>query len=172
MAGRPTDYKDEYCEQVERLCKLGVTDKEIADYFDVDVSTVNDWKLKHPEFSESIKAGKIEADAKVAAALHKKACGFENDEVKIFQYEGAPLVVPYKAYYPPDTAAINIWLKNRRGRVTKGAQRWADKVETGFTDSEGNDLPVQIIQLPDNGRNQKDNQAAAGVPDENPEQSG
>ncbi len=31
---------------------------------------------------------------------------------------------------------------------------WKDKVETGFTDGQGNDVsPVQIIQLPDNKRN-------------------
>lgn len=30
---------------------------------------------------------------------------------------------------------------------------WRDKVETGFTDTHGNDAPVQIIQLPANNRN-------------------
>lgn len=29
---------------------------------------------------------------------------------------------------------------------------WKDKVETGMTDSAGNDVPVTIFQLPDNGR--------------------
>ena len=29
---------------------------------------------------------------------------------------------------------------------------WRDKVETGFTDTDGKDRPVQIIQLPHNGR--------------------
>lgn len=33
---------------------------------------------------------------------------------------------------------------------------WKDKVETGFTDSEGNDLPIQVIQLPHNGRGPAD----------------
>jgi hypothetical protein len=45
---------------------------------------------------------------------------------------------------------------------------WRDKVETGFTDNDGNDVPVTIFQLPDNGRSQtKDNQAAGRVSDEN-----
>lgn len=30
---------------------------------------------------------------------------------------------------------------------------WKDKTETGFTDSSGNDRSVEIIRLPDNGRN-------------------
>jgi hypothetical protein len=44
---------------------------------------------------------------------------------------------------------------------------WRDKVETGFTDNEGNDVPVTVFQIPDNGRNQTtDNKAATGIPDE------
>jgi hypothetical protein len=173
MAGRPTDYREEYNLQVEKLCKLGATDAEIANFFEVDEATINRWKIVHTEFCESIKRGKILADAEVADSLYKKAIGFTNEEVKIFQSDGKPLIVPFTAYYPPDTAAINIWLKNRRGRVGKGAQRWADKVETGFTDNDGNDVPVTIFQLPNNGRSQtEDNTATGRVSDENPGQSG
>ena len=48
---------------------------------------------------------------------------------------------------------------------------WRDKVETGFTDGEGNDVPVQIFQLPDNGRpyQTKDNPTATGLSNEVPE---
>jgi hypothetical protein len=189
--GRPTDYKDEYCEQVEKLCKLGATDSEIADFFEVVESTVNLWKLEHPEFSESIKRGKILADADVAQALHKRALGYQYREVTFEKIgakeettevgeEGMETIESdqYKKKVvikevPGDVAAQNIWLKNRRGRVIKGAQRWADKVETGFTDNDGNDVPVTVFQIPDNGRSTaKDNQATTGVSDENPGQSG
>lgn len=171
MAGRPTDYRPEYCEQVEKLCKLGATDKEIADFFDVAESTINLWKIDHPEFSESIKNGKIKADAEVANALHKRALGYKYDEVTYEKIgpgedqmevgeEGIEAVKQdqYKKKVvtkeiPPDVAAQNIWLKNRRGRVSEGAQKWADKQEHGFTDGEGNDVaPVQIFTLPDNKR--------------------
>ena len=65
MAGRPTDYKPEYIDQAFRLCLLGATDKEMANFWGVEESTINNWKLAHPEFLESIKAGKIDADTKV-----------------------------------------------------------------------------------------------------------
>lgn len=192
MAGRPTEYKPEYCEQVTKLCKLGATDKEIADFFEVEESTINNWKIAHPEFLESIKKGKIIADAEVAHSLHKRAIGYKYDEVtyeKLAEAEsgmkvdnGGDIEDTKKEVYkrkvvtkevPPDVAAQNIWLKNRRGRVDKGAQRWADKVETGFTDNEGNDVPVTIFQLPDNGRSKTtDNQAAGRVSDEDPGQPG
>ena len=36
MAGRPTEYKEEYNEQVYKLCLLGAKDKELADFFNVE----------------------------------------------------------------------------------------------------------------------------------------
>lgn len=171
--GRPTDYRDEYCEQVEKLCKLGATDEEIADFFEVVESTVNLWKLEHPEFSESIKRGKTLADANVADRLYKRATGYTHDAVKIYPVGGGkddkgnekPLMVPYTEHYPPDTAAAIFWLKNRQKK------KWRDKVETGFTDGDGNDVPVQIFQLPDNGRpyQTKDNPPTGGLSNEVPE---
>lgn len=38
MAGRPTKYKKEYDDQAFKLCLLGATDKEIADFFEVNRS--------------------------------------------------------------------------------------------------------------------------------------
>lgn len=172
---RPTDYKEEYCEQAEKLCKLGATDAELADFFEVVESTLNLWKLEHPEFSESIKRGKTLADANVAERLYQRAMGYSHDAVKIFPDGGGkgedgqkqPLVVPYTEHYPPDTAAAIFWLKNRQRK------KWRDKIETGFTDNEGNDMPVTVFQLPDNGRNKAaDNTATTGVPDEDPGQPG
>jgi len=56
--GRPTDYKVEYNEQVYKLCLLGATDVELANFFNVNEDTIYEWKKKYTEFSESIKKGK------------------------------------------------------------------------------------------------------------------
>ena len=139
-AGRPTLYQDEFCEQVEKLCKLGATDKEIADFFDVAESTINNWKLEYPEFLESIKKGKLLADANVAERLFQRAMGFEHDseEIKVVsdgQGLGSSIErVPIRKIYPPDTTAAIFWLKNRQ------KEHWRDKIETGLTDKEGNDV--------------------------------
>lgn len=147
-AGRPTLYKEEYNDQVFKLCLLGATDKEIANFFDVSESTLNLWKKEHPEFSESIKRGKIQADADIAESLYNKAKGYTREEVKIFQYEGEPVIVPYQAYYAPDTAAINIWLKNRRGKVKDDeGQRWADKQEIDHTTKGESFKPLDTSKL-------------------------
>ena len=39
-AGRPTLYREEYTEQALKLCRLGATDRELADFFDVHVDTI------------------------------------------------------------------------------------------------------------------------------------
>lgn len=155
MAGRPIIYKKEYNEQVEKLCKLGATDKEIADFFEIAESTLNEWKLKYSEFSESIKNGKIKADAEVAHSLFKRATGYQyreityekigpkEDTVEVGEEGMEEMEVDlYKKKVvikeiPPDVAAQNIWLKNRRGRVTSDAQRWADKQEVDLRTPEG-----------------------------------
>lgn len=140
--GRPTDYREEYCEQVEKLCKLGLIDKEIADFFDVDESTINNWKIAHPKFFESIKKGKTLADANVADRLYQRAMGYTHDAVKIFPSGGeaedregnkvkGPLIVPYQEHYPPDTVAAIFWLKNRQ------KDKWRDKQEVDVRTPEG-----------------------------------
>jgi DNA-binding XRE family transcriptional regulator len=156
MAGRPTEYKEEYNEQVVKLCRLGATDKEIADFFDVTEQTINNWKSEHPLFFESIKKGKVLADAEVADKLFKRATGYSHDAVKIFPDGGkdekgnkAPLIVPYVEHYPPDTVAAIFWLKNRRGKVKPNeGHRWADKQE--ITGEDGLPLtgPAVILQMP------------------------
>ena len=66
--GRPTDYRPEFPEQAEKLCQLGATDIEIADFFEVDVRSIYRWKHAHPNFSDALKAGKEAADERVKRA--------------------------------------------------------------------------------------------------------
>lgn len=151
--GRPPVYNPLYAEKAYSLALLGATDKEMANIFGVQESTLNKWKKKYPELVESLSRGRDAADANVANRLYQRAMGFEHDdeEIKVVSLgsgEGSEVErVQVRKIYPPDTAAAIFWLKNRqRGK-------WRDKVEQGFTDGEGNDVnPVTIFKLPDNGR--------------------
>lgn len=114
-AGRPSVYDPKkYPNQARKLSLLGWTDKKIADFFEVDISTLYKWKLDFPEFSEAIKGGKEMADGEVVESLYNKAIGYDQEDVKIFQYEGCPIVVPYVRRYQPDTTAAIFWLTNRQ----------------------------------------------------------
>jgi len=138
--GRPTKYKPEYAEQVFKLCLLGATDAEIADFFEVAESTVYLWKLEYPEFSEAIKNGKLKADADVANSLYKRAKGYKQQTVKVFQYQGDPVIVPVVEHIAPDTGAAMAWLKNRQ------PSKWRDKQDIDMTIK---DMPEIIIKRSD-----------------------
>jgi len=114
MAGRPTKYKPEYAEQTAKLCALGATDAQLADFFEVSISTINLWKVKHPEFSESVSVPKEIADSRVEQSLYRRAMGYEHDEVDIRVVGGEIVETPIRKYYPPDSTAMIFWLKNRK----------------------------------------------------------
>src|SRR5690606_26574133 len=103
--------------------KLRTTDQELADFFEVDVSTINNWKIDFPQFFESIKKGKILADSNVAERLYQRALGFEHDSEEIKVTDGQVVRVPIRKIYPPDPTAAIFWLKNRRPK------EWRDKQE-------------------------------------------
>lgn len=120
--GRPTRYKSEYAEQARKLCLLGAIDKEIADFFGVSVATLNTWKTAHPEFLESLKAGKQIADANVAQSLYNRALGYTTKETKIASFEGRITdTLDVDKHYPPDPTSAIFWLKNRQPAL------WRDK---------------------------------------------
>lgn len=125
--GRPTLYRDAYPEQARKLCLLGATDAELADFFEVSESTLNEWKLAHPEFPESIKQGKRQADASVADRLFQRAMGFEHAEVDIRVIDHQIIKTPITKIYAPDTTAAIFWLKNRQPK------QWRDKQELEHT---------------------------------------
>lgn len=105
--GRPTKYDPAYCKQVRKLCLLGLIDRELAEFFEVSESTLNVWKIDHPEFARAIKAGKLMPDAEVARAAYISCVRDRNPQ------------------------SIKFWLTNRR-RVS-----WRDRQEhhvTGMTE--------------------------------------
>lgn len=121
--GRPSSYNPAFVRQAQQLCRLGATDQEIADFFEVHVSTIYRWKAEHSDFCEALKSGKESADDRVERSLFHKAVGYSFDAVKIMSYEGAVIEAPYREHVPPDTTAAIFWLKNRR------PEAWRDRKE-------------------------------------------
>ena len=91
---RPTSFRPEFVEQAEKLCRLGAIDTEMADFFDVAESTLYLWKTTHPEFSEAIKRGKLEADANMADRLYQRAMGYAHAETHVSNYRRAITLTP------------------------------------------------------------------------------
>ena len=47
-------------------------------------------------------------------ALYRRAVGYTHEAVKVFQFQGAEVIVPYTEIVQPDVTACIFWLKNRR----------------------------------------------------------
>ena len=133
--GRPSVYKPEFAEQARKLCLLGATDMEIAEFFGVDCRTINRWKLQYDNFCQSLRAGKEQADDRVERSLFERATGYRHDEVDIRVIEGQVIQTPIVKHYPPDTTAAIFWLKNRR------KDEWRDTRQQELTGAAGG--PIQ-----------------------------
>ena len=123
--GRPSQYREEFNEQARKLCMLGATDKQLADFFGVSEQTVNTWKTVYPAFLESLKAGKMLADAEVAHSLYQRAVGYSHPQDDIKVVEGEIVITPTTKHYPPDATSMIFWLKNRQ------PERWRAQPEDG-----------------------------------------
>lgn len=148
--GRPSLYKQEYNDQAYKLCLLGATDKELADFFEVCEDTINNWKKEHNEFFVSIRNGKKIADMDVAASLYQNTQDrtvleqqafktknvLYNEEGKRIEVEKIEIVEVEKVI-PADFRSQQFWLKNRR------SLDWRDKQEVDHT-SKGQPIIVNL----------------------------
>lgn len=134
--GRPATYKAEFVDQAKKLCELGATDMELAEFFNVSDRTIYRWQNQFADFCQALKAGKEAADDRVERSLYHKAVGYSFDSERIVtltEKDGETSTqtvvrVPVVEHIPPsDTAAI-FWLKNRRRKD------WQERVESGAGD--------------------------------------
>lgn len=149
--GRPSKYQPAFDKQAEKLCRLGATDRDIADFFEVSETTLNNWKLRYPSFLESLKRSKDEADALVEQSLFRRATGYTHPAVKFFQAGGEILQKAYVEHYPPDATSMIFWLKNRQ------PDKWRDKRDGG-DDGDGDPAPVSVTVNVVDGRKDADPQ--------------
>ncbi len=106
----------------------GLTDEQIAVNMGICRDTLNEWKKKYSDISDTLKRGKEVVDIQVENALLKRALGYSYKEItreaqlnsRTGQYE---LVVTKEVTKEvvPDTTAQIFWLKNRK------PDEWRDK---------------------------------------------
>jgi len=159
--GRPSKYDSLDLDKVSILAKKGWIDVDMAAFFEVDVATWYRWKVKHPEFCDTLKDWKQEADERVERSLYERATGYSCPEAKIFNHNGEAMTVDTVKHYPPDTTAAIFWLKNRDKENWRDVQ---DRNHTGTIGLEAYELTptersARIAALLNQGRNRRDGEA-------------
>lgn len=123
LGGRPSKWQERFVDDAKRLVDLGATDDEIAKFLRVQRRTLQRWKHEYPEFCRVFTTGGDAADNRVERSLYKRAIGYKQRAVKIFQHEGAPVIVPYVEVIPPDVGAAKHWLACRKRK------EWGERVQ-------------------------------------------
>ena len=123
---------------LEGWARDGLTDEQISrEKMHISRSTLNEWKKKYPDISDTLKKGKEIVDREVENALLRKAKGYTVEVKKTFKVR----IVDYdkktgkkirereelqtgidEVHIPADTTAQIFWLKNRK------PEAWRDKV--------------------------------------------
>ncbi len=115
-------FKENYVEQARKLCTLGAIDEDLAEFFNVTVRTIYNWKNDYPDFADTLRESKLALDTKVVRSLFERATGYTHTDYKFATHGGKITDVrEYQKHYPPETAAIIFWLKNRQPNL------WRDK---------------------------------------------
>lgn len=126
--------------KIEGWARDGLTDEQIAHNMDISRSTLNDWKKKYSDISDTLKRGKEVVDRQVENALLKRALGYEFDEVtKELTETGLIVTKKVTKQQAPDTTAAIFWLKNRK------PNEWRDKRETQISGDIGVRNPMQNL---------------------------
>lgn len=134
--------KYEYWLTEEGLIKLegwardGLTEEQIANNIGVCRDTLNEWKKKYSDISDTLKRGKEIVDYEVENALLKKALGYKTTEMRMTK-EGA--LVEVEKEVPGDVTAQIFWLKNRK------PDKWKDKRDQDEGNKESNELLERLV---------------------------
>jgi hypothetical protein len=134
--GRKPKYRKEFAAIAKAMCKLGATDYDLAQEFEVATSTIWRWCSKYLEFCSAIKVEKAAYDDRVERSLAQRALGYSYHAEKPFQYQGEVMKVQYVEHVPPDVAAAKFWLLNRR------RAQWSDTSRHELTGANGGEIKI------------------------------
>ena len=144
--GRPSSFKEEYCEIARKLKLLGADEVRIARILGVSDKTIANWKNQFPQFLQALKDGSDGADFNVANALYEKAIGYEQTITKTDK-DGEEYTETIKN--PPDTTAAIFWLKNRQKDQWRDVRHNEHKLTTEISEQERIERLSKVLGLED-----------------------
>jgi hypothetical protein len=85
MAGRKNKYESHvkpYLDKIPRWRRDGMTEKQICEKLDITEESLNQYKKRYTELTESLKTGKAELVESLKDSLYRRAMGYEYEETK------------------------------------------------------------------------------------------
>ena len=134
--GRPTVYRKIFAVRAAKLCRLGATDADLADFFGVKVRVINTWKKVHEGFKHAL-AAKEMGNENVRRSLYQRAVGFEFEDTDIRAVGGKIVKTQLIKQALPDPGCIALWLKNRE------PEHWRDVTRIAGVKDEPVELKVE-----------------------------
>lgn len=124
---------------VEHIAKVKIaaiecrTTKQFCEFLDVDSVIFKHWVNTNIEFRKAYRSWRDHATEQVEQALAKKAIGFtKRTRKQILTRAGQVVELVQEEYFPPDSAAAGMWLKNRNGKEWKDTQQIDVNVQTNI----------------------------------------
>lgn len=114
--------------KIEGWARDGLNNEQIAHNMGITDKTLYEWQNKYTDICEALKKGKEVVDREVENALHRRAMGYEYDEITSEPVEDKEtgeitmgVTKTVRKHMAPDVTAQIFWLKNRK------PQDWRDK---------------------------------------------
>lgn len=130
FAGKPgprSAFRLSHIEHVRKLCRLGMTEPEIAETLGVSTVTMWRWRAKNEDFAAAFKLGREAAAERIENSMFHRAVGYTYPSEKIVVVDKKVERVPIKEHVPPDVGAGQFLLTNYK----PGEFRNRQSVEAG-----------------------------------------
>jgi len=142
-----SQWRPEMEEQTYRLALLGQTNRQIAEFFGLSISTIERWSTNHEAFRRALMRGRAEADMNVARSVYRRALGYtyvettdyygrdrDTGEMQLVRREET------RKLQAPDVYAGLRWLALRRREV------WSDSLKASVDVTYRGEVDVNLVQ--------------------------
>jgi hypothetical protein len=146
-------YRKTWDKMAYKLVLLGAGNKELADFFEIGLSTIDKIIKTEPTFKEALTEARTIANANVAQAFYHRAIGYShpdqvilsnqvkeyNEDGKVIKSYNKPLIIPTTKYYPPDGYSCQKWL------ALKDRQRWSDTTNININSTVNHNVQINYL---------------------------